>query len=125
MPGRTAGPSTNFPSTIQDVGDRDRPGHDEFGIATAPRACDHSIARRSWREASTPATVEPNSEGLGATVSPQERMISAFSAALSPAAEMIAPAWPMRRPFGAVSPATKPTTGFFMFSLIQAEASAS
>ena len=52
-------------------------------------------------------------------------MISAFSAALSPVAEMIAPACPMRRPFGAVRPATKPITGFEKFSLIQAEASAS
>ena len=40
----------------------------------------------------TCATVEPNSPGLGATVRPYERMISAFSAALSPVAEMIAPA---------------------------------
>ena len=38
---------------------------------------------------------------------------------------MIAPAWPMRRPFGAVRPATKPITGLEKFSLIQAEASAS
>ena len=30
---------------------------------------------------------------------------------------MIAPACPMRRPGGAVWPAMKPTTGFFMFSL--------
>ena len=73
----------------------------------------------------TRATVDPNSLGFGATVRPQDFMISAFSAALSPAAEMMAPAWPMRRPLGAVRPATKPTTGFFMFSLIQAEASAS
>ena len=65
----------------------------------------------------TPAMVEPNSLGFGATVRPEARMISAFSAALSPAAEMIAPAWPIRRPFGAVRPATKPTTGFVIFSL--------
>ena len=48
----------------------------------------------------------PSSAALGATVSPAERIISAFSAAVSPKALMIAPAWPMRRPFGAVSPAT-------------------
>src|SRR5262245_65572521 len=61
----------------------------------SPAPDTQTLARRSHREARTPATVEPNSLGLGATVSPQERMISAFSAALSPAAEMIAPAWPM------------------------------
>ena len=56
--------------------------------------------------ASAFATVVPSSAGLGATVRPSDRMISAFSAAVSPNAEMMAPAWPMRRPLGAVSPAT-------------------
>ena len=56
--------------------------------------------------ASTAATVLPSSPALGATVKPNDFMISDFSAAESPAAEMMAPAWPMRRPFGAVSPAT-------------------
>ena len=51
-------------------------------------------------------------------------MISDFSAALSPSAEMIAPACPMRRPFGAVSPATYPTTGLVMFSRTHLAASA-
>ena len=37
--------------------------------------------------------------------------------------EMMAPAWPMRRPGGAVCPAMKPTTGFFMLALIHAAAS--
>jgi hypothetical protein len=31
--------------------------------------------------------------------------------------EMIAPAWPIRRPGGAVWPAMKPTTGFFTLAL--------
>src|SRR5487761_916311 len=35
---------------------------------------------------------------------------------------MIAPAWPMRRPGGAVCPATKPTTGFFTRALINSAA---
>src|SRR6266702_8160434 len=52
------------------------------------------------------ATLGPSSAALGATRRPYDFMISVFSAALSPSAEMIAPAWPMRRPFGAVSPAT-------------------
>ena len=37
-----------------------------------------------------------------------------FSAAVPAEPEMIAPACPMRRPGGAVCPAMKPTTGFFM-----------
>ena len=50
--------------------------------------------------------VAPNSEGLGTMATPASRKISTFSSALSPLPEMIAPAWPMRRPLGAVSPAT-------------------
>ena len=38
---------------------------------------------------------------------------------------MIAPAWPMRRPGGAVWPAMKPTTGFLKLAWIQAAASCS
>ena len=69
--------------------------------------------------------MEPSSAGLGATVRPAERMISAFSAAVSPKAEMMAPACPMRRPFGAVRPATYPITGFVMCSFTNSAASAS
>ena len=35
---------------------------------------------------------------------------------------MIAPAWPMRRPGGAVCPAMKPTTGFFTCAFTYAAA---
>ncbi len=56
--------------------------------------------------ASALATVAPRSAALGATNRPCDFMISAFSAAVSPSAEMMAPACPMRRPFGAVRPAT-------------------
>src|SRR5258705_11621 len=66
-----------------------------------------TVARRVQpARLSASATVEPSSAALGATKRPYDFMISAFSEALSPSAEMIAPAWPMRRPFGAVSPAT-------------------
>jgi len=35
---------------------------------------------------------------------------------------MMAPAWPMRRPGGAVWPAMKPTTGFWTFALMNSAA---
>src|ERR1700722_7572553 len=35
---------------------------------------------------------------------------------------MMAPAWPMRRPGGAVWPAMKPTTGFFTLALMYSAA---
>ena len=62
--------------------------------------------RAHWMAASAWRTVAPSFAALGATSRPWPRMISAFSAAVSPTAETIAPAWPMRRPFGAVTPAT-------------------
>src|SRR5215218_5221462 len=77
------------------------------------------------RLARAAATVLPSSAGLGATVRPAVRMISAFSAAVSPKAEMMAPAWPMRRPLGAVRPATYPITGLLIFSFTKSEPSAS
>ena len=44
---------------------------------------------------------------------PAASMAAILSSALPEPPEMIAPAWPMRRPGGAVWPAMKPTTGFF------------
>ena len=52
------------------------------------------------------ATVSPMLDGLGATMMPASCKISTFSCALSPKAEMIAPAWPILRPLGADNPAT-------------------
>ena len=40
--------------------------------------------------------VSPISDGVAAMVTPTSRRISTFSLALSPNAEMMAPAWPMR-----------------------------
>ena len=45
--------------------------------------------------------------------------ILAFHLTFSP--ETIAPAWPIRRPVGAVRPAMKPTTGFFRPRLASSE----
>ena len=51
------------------------------------------------------ATVSPIDEGVGQMVTPNSFSKATFSAALSPADEMIAPACPMRLPCGAVKPA--------------------
>ena len=50
---------------------------------------------------------------MAQTVMPAASMAAILSDALPDPPEMIAPAWPMRRPGGAVCPAMKPTTGFF------------
>jgi hypothetical protein len=52
-------------------------------------------------------------------------MIASLASAVSAPPEISAPAWPMRLPGGAVTPAMKPTIGFFMWSLHQRAASAS
>jgi hypothetical protein len=48
-----------------------------------------------------------------------------FSAAVPLPPAMMAPAWPMRRPGGAVWPQMNATTGFFTFALMNAAASSS
>ena len=48
-----------------------------------------------------------------------------FSAAVPLPPEMMAPAWPMRRPGGAVCPAMNETTGFFRLPATQQAASSS
>src|SRR5262249_56928934 len=64
------------------------------------------VARASYAAlASRLPMVLPSSEGFGATATPASCRISTFSSALSPKAEMMAPAWPIRRPLGAVRPA--------------------
>ena len=52
-------------------------------------------------------------------------MTASLASAVSAPPEISAPAWPMRLPGGAVTPAMKPTIGFFMWSLHQRAASAS
>jgi hypothetical protein len=52
-------------------------------------------------------------------------MMASLASAVSAPPEISAPAWPMRLPGGAVTPAMKPTMGFFMLALHQRAASAS
>src|SRR5688572_12378323 len=70
------------------------------------------LSYRTW------ATVWPISAGLATTCSPHCFIVSIFSAAVPLPPSIIAPAWPMRRPGGAVCPAMKPTTGFLIYCLI-------
>ena len=65
------------------------------------------------------------SEGVTATSMPHSLKTAILAAAVSSAPPTIAPAWPMRRPAGAVAPAMKPATGLVQFALIQRAASTS
>src|SRR6266446_4723072 len=71
------------------------------------------------------ATVAPMSAGLLTVVMPANSMAFIFSAAVPLPPAMMAPAWPMRRPGGAVWPQMKPTTGFLTWALMKAAASSS
>src|SRR6185369_12706362 len=73
----------------------------------------------------TLATVAPMSAGLRTSVAPADSSAFIFSAAVPLPPAMMAPAWPMRRPGGAVCPQMKPTTGFFTWALMNAAASSS
>src|SRR6266850_892248 len=71
------------------------------------------------------ATVAPMSAGLLTSVAPAASSAFIFSAAVPLPPAMMAPAWPMRRPGGAVWPQMKATTGFLTFALMKAAASSS
>src|SRR6202049_1457754 len=57
--------------------------------------------------------VFPSRAGDGETAMPAASIAAVLEAASPLPPEMIAPAWPMRRPGGAVRPAMNPTIGFF------------
>src|SRR4029077_11233871 len=57
-------------------------------------------------------SVFPSRAGDGETAIPADSIAAAFEPASPLPPEMIAPACPMRRPGGAVTPAMKPTIGF-------------
>ena len=65
------------------------------------------------------------SVGVTATSMPHSSNTLILAAAVSSAPPTIAPAWPMRRPGGAVAPAMNPATGFWQWALIQRAASTS
>jgi hypothetical protein len=65
------------------------------------------------------------SEGVTATSIPHSLKTAILAAAVSSAPPTMAPAWPMRRPAGAVAPAMKPATGLRQLALIQRAASTS
>ena len=65
------------------------------------------------------------SAGDFTTRMPAASMAFIFSAAVPLPPAMMAPAWPMRRPGGAVWPAMKPTTGFFTWTFTYSAASSS
>src|SRR5207253_10818933 len=71
------------------------------------------------------AIVAPMSAGLLTSVAPASSSAFIFSAAVPLPPAMIAPAWPMRRPGGAVWPQMNATTGFFIWALMKAAASSS
>src|SRR5690606_18559561 len=58
----------------------------------------------------------PRSAGLSATVMPAARRAFILSSAVPLPPLMMAPAWPMRLPGGAVRPAMNAATGLCMFS---------
>ena len=56
------------------------------------------------------------------TAMPAASKAAIFSAAVPLCPLMMAPAWPIRRPGGAVCPAMKPTTGFLTFAFTNSAA---
>jgi len=67
----------------------------------------------------------PHSVGFCATCAPAAVRASIFACAVPDDPEMMAPAWPILRPGGAVTPAMYATTGFVMCALIHSAARSS
>src|SRR5207244_11921835 len=65
-------------------GRREPPGHHDGGAISPPGGHCGTITGWEGFGASACATVDPSAAGLGATTRPAQRMISAFSAAVSP-----------------------------------------
>src|SRR5258708_36428826 len=77
------------------------------------RAATHVCAQMADNQPLNASTkVLPRRAGEGDTIIPADSMAAIFDPASPLPPEIIAPAWPMRRPGGAVRPAMKPTTGF-------------
>ena len=72
---------------------------------------DARAPRRSSSPFKSAASVVPSSDGLAETRMPAASIAAILSSAPPLPPETIAPAWPMRRPGGAVRPAMKPTIG--------------
>src|SRR5258706_571488 len=96
---------------------RRRVGHAP-GEAEREEDCDENSHDRSFRQRTDLRSL-PISAGLRVTLMPHASITESFSCAVPLPPEMIAPAWPMRLPGGAVRPAMNPTTGFFMLSFTQ------
>src|SRR3989454_1176770 len=92
--------------------DRRRPqwDHDVLGFQHVTQFHKRSLSRGT------------TSAGRPITEIPARSSAAIFSAAVPLEPEMIAPAWPMRRPGGAVCPATNPITGFVMACVTTAAA---
>src|SRR5476651_1088664 len=75
-------------------------------------ACKSTKDLRLNQDFNTSTRVFPIRAGEGDTLIPADSIAAILDGASPLPPEMIAPAWPMRRPGGAVRPAMKPTVGF-------------
>src|SRR6185295_3101265 len=71
------------------------------------------------------AMAAPRSPGDFTVVTPAFSIASNLPSAVPLPPEAIAPAWPMRLPFGADAPAMKPTTGLVTYCEMNSAASSS
>src|SRR5215831_11464456 len=83
-------------------------------LLPACRAKKASLGPPAQLPCNTRASVVPRAPGESAMTIPAARIASILCCASPLPPDMTAPAWPMRRPGGALTPAMKPTTGFFV-----------
>src|SRR5262249_55890555 len=83
-------------------------------LLPACRAKKASLGPPAQLPCNTRASVVPRAPGESAMTIPAARIASILCCASPLPPDMTAPAWPMRRPGGALTPAMKPTNGFFV-----------
>src|SRR5882672_6301622 len=84
------------------------------GLLRSMKGSSGFVAEKSDAQRKTDFSSLPISAGLRVTLIPHSSMTASFSAAVPLPPEMIAPAWPMRLPGGALTPAMKPTIRFLV-----------
>src|SRR5690606_21464182 len=103
----------------------DDPDHQSPDSYSLPSGSVTGPGRRRRPQPSASTIAAPMSLGVGATTMPASRIAAIFASAVPLPPEMIAPAWPMRFPGGAVVPAMNPATGLVISLATNSAASSS
>src|SRR3984885_7853433 len=99
-------------NTLREAANRPGPALGNSLLSYLVIRCGTEKTEELNQDFNTSASVLPRRAGEGETLIPADSMAAILDSASPLPPAMIAPAWPIRRPGGAVRPAMKPTIGF-------------